>query len=150
MKIREMMINDYDQVYQLWQEINGFGIRTIDDSRSGIERFLLRNPGISVVAEQDGVIVGTILCGHDGRRATFYHVCVDRAYRNQGIGSKMTSWCMSALKKEQINKVTLIAFKSNPVGNHFWQQEGFEYRDDINYYDFSLNDSNITKFVSGL
>ena len=65
--IREMTIADYDQVYGLWTEIKGFGIRSIDDSREGVERFLGRNPTTSVVAVQNGHIVGNILCGHAGR-----------------------------------------------------------------------------------
>ena len=56
-----MTIEDYDQVYHLWKTIHGFGIRSIDDSREGVERFLKRNPTTSVVAEEDGKIVGCIL-----------------------------------------------------------------------------------------
>ena len=69
--IREMTIADYDQVYGLWTEIKGFGIRSIDDSREGVERFLGRNPTTSVVAVQNGHIIGNILCGHDGRTGCF-------------------------------------------------------------------------------
>ena len=42
--IREMAIEDYEAVYHLWTEIRGFGIRSIDDSKEGVERFLKRNP----------------------------------------------------------------------------------------------------------
>ena len=73
--IREMTIEDYEAVYHLWTEIRGFGIRSIDDSKEGVERFLKRNPTTSVVAVQNGRIVGNILCGHDGRTGCFYHVC---------------------------------------------------------------------------
>ena len=73
MTIREMTIDDYEEVYHLWKQIKGFGIRSIDDSREGVERFLMRNPTTSVVAEKDGKIVGSILCGHDGRRGCLYH-----------------------------------------------------------------------------
>lgn len=52
--IREMTIEDYEKVYELWMQISGFGIRSIDDSREGVERFLKRNPTTSVVAEQNG------------------------------------------------------------------------------------------------
>ena len=55
--VRVMTIEDYDQIYKLWSKIKGFGIRSIDDSREGIERFLKRNPTTSVVAEEDGKIV---------------------------------------------------------------------------------------------
>ena len=68
--IREMKMEDYDQVYALWTEIKGFGIRTVDDSREGVERFLRRNPTTSVVAVQNGRVIGNILCGHDGRTAS--------------------------------------------------------------------------------
>ena len=38
--IRAMMIEDYEGVYKLWKQTKGFGIRSIDDSREGLERFL--------------------------------------------------------------------------------------------------------------
>lgn len=145
--IRTMMIEDYEEIEKLWKSINGFGIRSIDDSKAGIERFLKRNPTTSVVAVEDGKIVGTILCGHDGRRGCFYHVCVDPDYRHRKIGTSMALKAIEELKKEQINKVSLIAFKKNEIGNAFWKAEGWEFREDLNYYDFTLNADNITEFV---
>lgn len=145
--VRVMKIEDYDQIYALWSKIKGFGIRSIDDSREGIERFLKRNPTTSVVAEEDGKIVGAILCGHDGRRGCFYHVCVDEEYRMQGIGKSMVVFAMEALKEEKINKVSLIAFTKNDIGNAFWKEIGWTKREDLNYYDFTLNEENITAFI---
>lgn len=145
--VRVMTIEDYDQIYKLWSKIKGFGIRSIDDSREGIERFLKRNPTTSVVAEEDGKIVGVILCGHDGRRGCFYHVCVDEEYRMRGIGKSMVVFAMEALKEEKINKVSLIAFTKNDIGNAFWKEIGWTKREDLNYYDFTLNEENITAFI---
>ena len=147
MNIREMKIEDYDNVFALWKTIKGFGIRSVDDSREGIERFLKWNPGLSVVAEEDGKIVGAILCGSDGRRGCLYHVCVHRDYRRQGIGKTMVVWCMEKLKDLQINKVSLIAFTQNDIGNAFWKEMGWTKREDLNYYDFTLNEKNITAFI---
>ncbi len=145
-EVRIMKLEDYEHVYELWMGIHGFGIRSIDDSKEGVERFLKRNPETSMVAVADDHIVGSILCGHDGRRGCFYHVCVHEDYRKQGIGKAMAVACMRALQKEQINKVSLIAFKSNEIGNHFWKEEGWTFREDLNYYDFTLNEDNITEF----
>ena len=144
--IRIMTIDDYDGVYQLWKKIKGFGLRSVDDSREGVRRFLRRNPSTSVVAEEDGKIVGSILCGHDGRRGCLYHVCVDAAYRRRGIGKEMVVKAMEALRQEEINKVSLIAFTKNDVGNAFWNTIGWTQRLDLNYYDFALNEENITAF----
>ena len=144
--LRIMTIDDYEQVYTLWKQIHGFGIRSVDDSREGIARFLKRNPDTSVVAVEDGKIVGAILCGHDGRRGCMYHVCVDADYRMRGIGKSMVVFAMEALKKEKINKVSLIAFTKDDIGNAFWKEIGWTKRLDLNYYDFTLNEENITAF----
>ena len=141
-----MTIEDYDGVYALWMTISGFAIRSIDDSREGVERFLRRNPTSSVVAVEDGKIVGSILCGHDGRRGCLYHVCVHKDYRMRGIGKAMVVFAMNALKEEQISKVSLIAFTKNDIGNAFWNRIGWTKRLDLNYYDFTLNEKNITEF----
>ena len=53
---------------------------------------------------------------------------------------------MEALRKEKINKVSLIAFTKNDVGNAFWKEIGWTRRLDLNYYDFTLNEENITAF----
>lgn len=144
--IRTMTIADYSGVKNLWMSIKGFAIRSIDDSKEGVERFLKRNPETSVVAVADGKIVGSILCGHDGRRGCLYHVCVDEQYRMHGIGKSMVVFCMKALQKENISKVSLIAFTKNDVGNAFWRTIGWTKREDLNYYDFTLNTENIIRY----
>lgn len=141
-----MKIEDYPGVRALWMTIKGFAIRSIDDSCEGVARFLKRNPTTSVVAEENGEIVGAILCGHDGRRGCLYHVCVREDRRMQGIGKAMVVHCMQALKEEQISKVSLIAFTVNDIGNAFWRCIGWTKREDLNYYDFVLNTENIVKF----
>lgn len=145
--VRTMTIEDYEGLHDLWMTIHGFGIRSIDDSKEGVEQFLRRNPTTSVVAvAEDGSVVGGILCGHDGRRGCLYHVCVREDYRRLGIVKAMVVRCMNALKAEHINKVSLIAFTQNDVGNAFWNCIGWTKREDLNYYDFTLNEANITAF----
>ena len=145
--VRTMTAEDYEGLRALWMSIRGFAIRSIDDSREGVERFLRRNPSTSVVAVgDDGTIIGGILCGHDGRRGCLYHVCVREDCRRKVIGKAMVVHCMNALRAEEINKVSLIAFTANDVGNAFWNQIGWTRREDLNYYDFTLNEANITAF----
>lgn len=145
--IRPMTGEDYDEVHALWLTIKGFGIRAVDDSREDIERFIMRNPRTSVVAVIDGKIVGSILCGNDGRQGTLYHVCVAKAYRRLGIGRQMVGTCMRSLREEGISKVSLVAFTTNKEGNAFWKDIGWKKREDFFYYDFLLNEKNITRFI---
>lgn len=129
--VRIMTIDDYDGVYNVW--INTDGANPIDDSKEGISKYLKRNPTTSFVAEDNGKIVGVILAGHDGRRGFFHQTAVLPDYRNHGIGSKLVNHAMDALEKEGINKTALVAFKSNDIGNSFWEKIGFTVRDDLLY-----------------
>ncbi len=145
--VRTMRPQDYEGLYSLWMSIRGFAMRSIDDSKEGVERFLQRNPTTSAVAlDETGAIVGGILCGHDGRRGCLYHVCVREDCRRRGIGKAMVVHCMNALRAEKVNKVSLIAFTVNDIGNAFWNCIGWTRREDLNYYDFTLNEANITAF----
>ena len=144
-----MRPEDYDDVRALWLTICGFGIRALDDSREDIERFIRRNPTTSVVAKAGDRIIGTILCGSDGRQGALYHVCVAKEYRRRGIGTHMVGFCMHQLKAMGINKVALIAFTTNEAGNAFWNKIGWTKKTNVNYYEFVLNEENITQFITG-
>jgi len=133
MEIRAMTPEDYDSVYALWLSTPGMGLNTTDDSRAGIEKYLARNPATCFVAEEGGEIVGAILSGHDGRRGYIYHTAVRESCRNRGVGSALAERAMGALAEEGIQKVALVVFGRNQIGNDFWEKRGFTRREDLNY-----------------
>ena len=59
----------------------------------------------------------------------------------------MVVFTMEALKKKVLTKASLIAFTQNDIGNAFWKEIGWTKREDLNYYDFTLNEANITAFI---
>ena len=75
-------------------------------------------------------------------------VCIMYVWTRRTIGKSMVVFCMQELQKEHISKVSLIAFTVNDIGNAFWKQIGWTKREDLNYYDFTLNEENITRFNS--
>ena len=127
-------------------ENQGWGIRSVEDKKEGVKRLISRKAATRMEEVCDGKRVGAILCGHDGRRAGLYHVCVQENYRKHGIGQKLVERCLEALKAEKISKVNLIAFKQNEIGNRFWQSLGWKYCDNVNYYEYVLNEENITVY----
>lgn len=143
MQIRTMTIEDYETVYKLWSNTAGMGMRSLDDSREGIEKFLKRNPGTNFVAVVNDKIVGVTLGGHDGRRGYIYHTAVDVEYRSQGIGKNLVDTLIAAFEKEGINKAALVVFSTNDKGNSFWKAIGWEKRTDLNYYNKNININNI-------
>ncbi len=139
-KIRTMVIEDYENVYDLWIHTPGMGLNTVDDSREGIERYLRRNPSTCFVAEEDGEIVGAILAGHDGRRGYIYHTAVLPGFRKRGIGKRLAEAVMESLDQEGIQKAALVAFVRNKGGNAFWEAVGFSERGDLIYRNKNIHD----------
>jgi ribosomal protein S18 acetylase RimI-like enzyme len=150
MLLRPLALSDYESLYALWARTDGFSLRSVDDSKEGIARFLERNPGLSVAAVMGDEIIGAILCGHDGRQGCLYHVCVDSAHRRSGVGKAMVAYCIDALRHEKITKVKLIAFTKNIQGNAFWQKLWWTKRTDLHYYDLQLDPNNETRIVKGV
>lgn len=133
MQIRPMNPEDFDTVYALWRATPGMGLNDIDDTPEGIARFLARNPGCSFVADQEGLIVGVILAGHDGRRGFIYHMAVQPSMRRQGIGASLLDRATNALRAQGIHKAALVVFEHNELGNAFWEGRGFFGRADLVY-----------------
>lgn len=78
-----------------WKRTPGMGMSKAD-SRENIELFLRRNEGLSLVCEDGETLVGSVLCGHDGRRGFMYHLAVHPAYRNKGIGGELVKRACTA------------------------------------------------------
>ena len=146
--IREMAIDDYERIFDLWKSTGGMGLRSLDDSLKGISAFLKRNPTTNFVAIDNGEIIGTILCGHDGRRGYIYHTVVKESYRNQGNATKLIETVISALQKERITRVCLNVMETNEYGKAFWQKRGWEKKDFLGFYSKSITDEeNIPLFA---
>ncbi len=134
-----MSVDDYNAVYNLWLSCSGIGLNDLDDSEEGIRKFLERNPETCFVAENDGMVIGVIIAGNDGRRGYIYHTAVNPLFRGRGIGRKLVESAMNALKEAGINKVALVVFGRNKDGNEFWKKMGFTVREDLTYRNKTIN-----------
>ena len=140
MMIRRMTVADYEEVYQLWRKTPGMGLNDVDDSKDGIQKYLLRNPNTCFVAIDGNETIGVILSGHDGRRGYLYHLAVAAHKRGHGIGRALLQTALDALGKENINKVALVVFERNETGNAFWEKCGFAERTDLLYRNKTLKE----------
>ncbi len=134
--IREMKVGDYDSIRKIWEEIPGLKLEEAD-SKKGIEKYLTLNPNLSYVASSGGKVIGTVLCGQDGRRGYLQHLCVIDEYRKFGIGSQLLDAAIDRFKELGLHEVRIFVFKDNQVGNEYWAEKGWIVRDDI--YVRSLN-----------
>lgn len=132
-ELREIQIGDYDEIYALWSNTPGMGLSSAD-SVQNIGKFLTRNAGLSFCYIKGGRIIGTILCGHDGRRGYIYHVTVAGEFRGRGIGRALVGKSLLRLREEGIDKCHLFVFADNDIGNAFWRSTGWIKRNDILIY----------------
>jgi N-acetylglutamate synthase len=121
MKIRRMVINDYLLVKKLWNECD---LREEpEDTKDEIELFLQASQGTGFVAQKNGNIVGSVLCGSDGRYGYIHHLSVSKSVRKQGIGKSLVEECARFLETRHI---LIMVRENNEVGNIFWKQLNFQ------------------------
>lgn len=136
MIIREMTIDDYDEVYRMWQITTKRALSKADE-KDQMERYLKHNAGMSQVAVVDGKIVGTVLAGHDGRRGFIHHMAVLPEFRRKKIGHALAQTAIQKIREQGIGKTHIFCYQNNETGQSFWRDFGFEKREDVFVYSFS-------------
>ena len=134
--LRVMTIDDYEAVLALMSSTPGISVRDAD-SREAIARYLLRNPGMSFVAEGETGLCGCVMSGHDGRRGYLQHLLVLPAYRRQGIANALVERCLASLEAQGIHKCHLDVLVDNHDAARYWQKLGWQLRRDIDRYSFT-------------
>lgn len=137
-----MTIDDYEEIYAMWQITTKRALSSADKKES-IKEYLERNRGLSQVAVNNGRIIGTVLAGHDGRFGFIHHMAVMPQFRRQGIAHAMAQRCISKIKSQGIEKTYIFCYENNCMGQSFWSDFGFVKRDDL--YVFSYDNQSIAK-----
>jgi ribosomal protein S18 acetylase RimI-like enzyme len=126
----------------LWARAEGVGLSCADEP-GALSAFLSRNPGLSFVALQNDQVVGTVLCGHDGRRGLVHHLVVSPSQQRRGIGRQLLQRGLAALHGAGIQKCHLLVFKSNAAGLAFWRAVGADERTSIALFSLSTDDGQL-------
>jgi ribosomal protein S18 acetylase RimI-like enzyme len=135
----EMSISHYDDAYKIWQESEGLYL-TIGDTNDAVQKYLDRNPGMSFVCidKENNRLVGTILCGHDGRRGFIYHLAVRKGYRGRSIGKTLIEKSLAKLKAGGIARCILFVKIDNKESAEYWVNLGWDKRNDLDMFSIDL------------
>lgn len=124
---------DYPDVYDLWKNAGaGIHLRRSDELDE-IAKKLRRDPDLFLVAEMDGVIIGSVLGGYDGRRGMVYHLAVAESYRKQGIGSALMDELELRMKQKGCIRTYLLVTRDNLDAIRFYENFGWEQMDLLIY-----------------
>ena len=122
-----------DDVRALWEITEGIGVRD-NETDERILVFLERNPGMSFVAISGSKLIGSVLCGHDGRRGYSHHLAVNPDYRRYGIAELMFDASMAALAADDIVRINVVVFSDNELARGFWTGVDCVERNDLSVY----------------
>jgi ribosomal protein S18 acetylase RimI-like enzyme len=114
---------DIPEVIALWQRCGS--TRAWNDPAADIA--LARKAANSTVllGRNDGVLVASVLVGHDGHRGWVYYVTVDPDHRFKGCGRVIMTSAESWLRARGIEKMQLLVRPDNSQVQAFYQSLGY-------------------------
>jgi ribosomal protein S18 acetylase RimI-like enzyme len=125
--------SDYSQVISLWKNAGpGIHLRRSDE-RNEIDKKLKRDPDLFIVAELNGLIIGSVLGGFDGRRGMVYHLAVEDSYRKKGIGTVLMNELENRMKQRGCIRSYLLVTRDNLDAIRFYENTGWEQMDLLIY-----------------
>jgi ribosomal protein S18 acetylase RimI-like enzyme len=125
-QIREMRIEDYEALIKLWKDA-GLSYRPDGrDSRGEIERQLELPTSIYLMAEMEGVLVGTVLGTHDGRKGWINRLAVAPEHRGRGIARMLVEETERRFFELGMGIVTVMIEDWNDVSAKVFKKLGYE------------------------
>jgi len=95
-----------------------------------ILRLVRHDPDAIIVAEVEGRIVGTIVAGWDGWRASLYRLAVHPDHRRQGLGRLLLTAAEDRLRALGAERFHAMVLDGNDQGRAVWQRAGYVAQDE--------------------
>jgi ribosomal protein S18 acetylase RimI-like enzyme len=93
-----------------------------------------KGPNATILIGRDnGVIVATVLVGHDGHRGWVYYVAVDADHRHKGHGRVIMDAAENWLRERGIEKLQLLVRPDNSQVKSFYQSLGYAMQERMIY-----------------
>jgi ribosomal protein S18 acetylase RimI-like enzyme len=106
-------------------------LRPWNDPHKDIARKLRVQRELFLVAEDGGIIVGSIMAGYEGHRAWINYLAVDPARQRQGLGRSLMQEVEARLRALGCPKISLMVRASNREVAAFYQALGYQLDDVI-------------------
>jgi ribosomal protein S18 acetylase RimI-like enzyme len=122
--IRSAGVRDIAGVLDLW--VAAGSVPTVSDSPDGLTRLLASDPQALLVAEVDGVLVGSLIAAWDGWRGSFYRLAVVPVHRRKGLASILLREGERRLRERGAIRLTAIVADDEDGAMAFWCAAGYE------------------------
>ena len=133
-RIREFCMVDYEAVISLWRNAKLPHKPAGRDRKDKVEKEILRENAIFLVAELKGEIIGSIFGTHDGRKGWVNRLAVAPKLRNLGIARKLVAAVEDKLSKLGIDIICCLIEDWNTESLEIFKRLGYHQHSDIIYF----------------
>lgn len=123
--IRNAGVHDIAAVLDLWSAAGS--VPTVGaGSPEGLTRLLATDPRALLVAEVDGVLIGSLIAAWDGWRGSFYRLAVAPEQRRKGLATALLREGERRLRERGAIRLTAIVAEDEDGAMGFWRAAGYE------------------------
>lgn len=127
MEIRIFHHRDFEEVLTLWERCD---LHLADnDPEMDIERQLHYGAELFLVAELNGEIIGSVMGGYDGHRASAYYLGVHPEYRGRGIANALLSRLEKKLIARGCPQINILLDPENDMVTGLYERLGYQQQD---------------------
>ncbi|MFJ6983880.1 MULTISPECIES: GNAT family N-acetyltransferase [unclassified Streptomyces] len=123
LRVRAATSDDLDPVLSFWK--GAAEGASISDDLDGVARLVGRDPEALILAERDGVLVGTVIAGFDGWRCHLYRLAVRADLRRQGIGTALLAAAEERFVRLGGRRADAMVLTRNARAHHAWRAAGY-------------------------
>jgi ribosomal protein S18 acetylase RimI-like enzyme len=125
-EIRTGTRDDIGAVLAVW-ECSRSSLASTDDTTEAVGRLLDRDPEALLVAVDGGAVVGVLVAGWDGWRATMYRLAVTPDRRRRGIALRLVEVAHERLHAKGARRVGAIVGVEEDGAVALWRAAGYEH-----------------------
>jgi ribosomal protein S18 acetylase RimI-like enzyme len=122
--IRNGMLSDVESVLALWSAAEAEPTHT--DTAEHLGQLISHDPFALIVAEDEGLLVGSVVAGWDGWRGSIYRLVVAPSHRRLGLGSRLLDAAESRLASIGAIRLQAIVVATESLATAFWGASAWE------------------------
>ena len=125
--IRLATAGDIDAVLALWAAADA--VPSITDDAASVRNAI--DLDVLLVADVDGVVVGSLIAGFDGWRGNMYRLAVHPDHRRRGIAAALVAEGERRLAERGGRRITALVVAEHEHAVDFWRAVGYDHDERI-------------------